>query len=126
MFFLLNDRVLNLGAAELIPPLDAARFRRLSLDFVRELGCELFAKAPLLPATHPGRGARLAALIAIKSPRINAALFIAPGFGCPSETVSCQFAQVSFEVMAWLYERQRAGQLDTLVADRQVWRRLAA
>jgi hypothetical protein len=126
MLFLLNDRMLRLDAVELAPPMQADQFRKLSLDFVRELGREVFAEHPLLPASYPRRAARLAALIACKAPRINAALFVAPGFGCPTEMVTCRFAEVSFDLMAWLYEQQQSGGLTNLVADRQVWRRLAA
>ena len=126
MLFLLNDRMLKLGEDDLIAPTDAAHFHRLSLDFVRDLGREVFAEHPLLPSAHPGRAARLAALIKVKAPRVNAALFIAPGFGCPAEMVTCRFAEVSSDVMAWLYDQQRSGQLSSVLADREVWRRLAA
>ena len=40
--------------------------------------------------------------------------------------VSTRFAEISFENMCWLYQHQQAGLLTKLVADRQVWRRLAA
>ncbi len=126
MLFLLNDKVFRLGATELLPPLSARRFGQISLDFVRELGCELYAEQPLLQAREPGRASRLAGLIAIKSERVNAALFVAPGYGCGPELVASRFARIHFEDMVWLYERQRAGELTHLVADRQVWRRLAA
>ena len=126
MLFLLNDQVLRLERAELVPPMDADRFRRLTFDFVCELGRELYAEEPLLLENSPGRAERLAALIAAKDPRINAALFVAPAYGCDPELVTCQFAQLSFDVMVWLYQRQKTGQLNTIIADRQVWRRLAA
>jgi hypothetical protein len=126
MLFLLNDAVFRLDTAALTPPMDSRRFKRLSFDFVRELGCELFAEEPLLHSVSPERAARLAALIAAKTPNINAALFVAPAFDCPPDQVTVQFASISFEVMVWLYTRQRSGELNNLIADRQVWRRLAA
>lgn len=126
MLFLLNDTLFRIEPAELIPPLDADRFRKLTFEFVTELGRELFAEQPLLPRSHPGRAARLAALIATKSPELNAALFVAPGFFCPTERVTAQFAQIPFEMMVKLYQRQKSGELNHLTADRAVWRRLAA
>src|SRR5271155_4950490 len=95
MLFLLNDQVLRLERTKLPPPMEAERFRRLSFDFIRELGCELFAEQPLLLRAAPGRAERLAALIAAKAPQINAALFVAPGYGCPTAMVSTQFAEIS-------------------------------
>jgi hypothetical protein len=37
-----------------------------------------------------------------------------------------RFVAAQFEVMAELYNLQRAGELDALSADRRIWRRLAA
>jgi len=122
MLFLLNDRVLKLDRAELVPPIDADRFRRLSFDFVCELGRELFAEQPLLLEIAPDRAERLAALIAAKAPEINAARFVARGFGCPPARVSHQFAAISFENMVWLYQRQQDGLPTKPIADSQVWR----
>jgi len=126
MLFLLNDQVFKLEAAQLTPPMAARRFRGVSLAFVRRLGAELFAEQPLLQYTAPERARRLATLIASKAPNINAALFVAPGFDCDPGQVSCRFAEIGFEMMVELYQRQRAGELTNLVADRHVWRRLAA
>ncbi|HUO12207.1 MAG TPA: hypothetical protein VMU37_05565 [Caulobacteraceae bacterium] len=126
MLFLMNDQVMQLNPGKALPPLDAARFRQLSFGFVCDLGRELFAEAPMLPYTAPERAQRLAVLIAAKAPRINAALFVAPEAGCAPGAVSMQFAEVTFEVMAWLYQQQKAGQLSHVIADRQVWRRFAA
>ena len=126
MLFLLNDVVFKLETAQLTPPMAARRFRRVSLAFVRTLGTELFAEQPLLHYSAPERARRLATLIAAKAPRINAALFIAPAFDCDPELVTCQFAEIGFDMMVGLYQRQKAGELTNLVADRHVWRRLAA
>ncbi|MFZ5670506.1 MAG: hypothetical protein ACOY4K_13520 [Pseudomonadota bacterium] len=126
MLFLMNDVVLNLDALELAPPVAARRFAHLSLAFVNQLGAELFAEEPLLPHKAPDRALRLASLIVAKAPEINAALFVAPARGCPVDQVQSRYAQIGFEVMGLLYERQQHGALTTLEADRQVWRRLAA
>jgi hypothetical protein len=57
---------------------------------------------------------------------INAALFLAPREGCAPVDVTVRFVACEFELMAELYNLQRAGQLGPLAADRKVWRRLAA
>jgi len=126
MLFLMNDVVLNLDGLELAPPVAASRFQALSLGFVSKLGQELFAEEPLLQRAAPDRARRLAALITAKAPEINAVLFISPARGCPVEQVQVRYAQIGFEVMGVLYERQQSGALTTLEADRQVWRRMAA
>jgi len=40
--------------------------------------------------------------------------------------VQVRYAQLSLEIMGSLFERQKAGVLSNVEADRQVWRRLAA
>ena len=126
MLFLLNDVVFDLDAACPVTPGDARRFETLGLDYVLELGCELYAEDPLLHFDRPERAKRLATLIIAKAPSINAALFVAPAYGCAPEDVTIRYANVDFEVMARLSTRQNEGQLDTVWTDRQVWRRLAA
>jgi hypothetical protein len=126
MLFLLNDTVLDLDLAAFASPLDAARFRALSLPDVMRLGAEMFAQSPLLHRQDRVRASRLAMLIAAKHPEVNAALFVAPERGCRPEQVATNFAQVSFDVMAALYSRDRDGALTPADADRQVWRRMAA
>ena len=56
----------------------------------------------------------------------SAALFVAPANNCKPGQVSCRFAQLGFEVMSGLWTRQQNGGLTTVLADREVWRRLAA
>ena len=126
MLFLLNDVVLNLAPTEIAPPVAAPRFRSLSMNFVEKLGRELFAEEPLLHRFNPERARRLASLILLKQPEINATLFVAPARGCNEDLVAVRYAQISFEVMGLLYARQQQGALTTVEADRQVWRRLAA
>lgn len=126
MLFLMNDVILSFDAAEMTPPVPRERFAQLSLSFVGELGRELYAAEPLLHMKDPERAKRLATLIIAKAPDVNAALFIAPSRGCLVEQVQVRYAQIGIEVMAALLQRQKAGSLTNLEADRQVWRRLAA
>jgi hypothetical protein len=126
MLFLMNDVVLSFDAAELAPPMERDRFAKLSMNYVSELGRELYAEEPLLHLKDVERATRLAALIISKTPEVNAALFIAPGRGCLVEQVQVRYAQIGLEVMGALLQRQKAGSLTNIEADRQVWRRLAA
>ena len=126
MLFLLNDVVLNLAGAKLSPKVTGKRFKALPFNIVSKLGQELYAEDPLLHFDRPERARRLATLIIAKAPSINAALFVAPSYGCAPEEVAIRYANVDFEVMARLSTRQDEGQLDTVWTDRQVWRRLAA
>jgi hypothetical protein len=126
MMFLLNDVVLKLESQDLAPPLDQSQFANLRADTVSALGAELYAMDPLLHLNNPERAKRLAALIILKTPEINAALFLAPSRNCSPSQVSCRYAQLGFEVMSSLFSRQQDGGLTTVAADREVWRRLAA
>src|SRR5579875_63245 len=126
MLFLLNDAVLDLDPRSFSVPLEPAKFQALSFPFVMKLGAELFAQSPLLHRQQPERARRLALLIAAKEPQVNAALFAAPARNCAPEQVASRYAQVSVEVMAALYARDREGSLTPADADRQVWRRMAA
>ena len=126
MYFLLNDTLLELDERNLVSPLDARRFQSLSMDFVIQLGQELFAEDPLLPRRAPERARRLAMLLALKQPGLNAALFVAPASGCRPDQVGARFAQLSIEVLAGLRAKQSTGALDAVTADSEVWRRLAA
>lgn len=126
MLFLMNDAVLTIDSGTMNLPLEAQRFRSLSLAFVIELGQELFAEDPLLPHNQPEKAQRLALLLQAKQPDLNAALFVAPAAGCAPKEVSTRFCGLSFEVMAGLYARQEEGALNPVTADREVWRRMAA
>ena len=126
MLFLMNDVVLSFDAAEMTPPMTRDRFAKLSLNYVSELGRELFAAEPLLHHKNVEKAVRLAALIVLKAPDINAGLFVAPGRGCRVADVQVRYAQLGVEVMGTLLERQKSGALTNIEADRQVWRRLAA
>ena len=122
----MNDVILNIDPKATPTALDAARFHSLSLGFVVKLGQELYAQRPLLQKTDPDKAARLAMLMAAKSPEINAALFVAPSVGCAPEEVATRFCSLSFDIMAVLQSRQNDGLLNAVAADREVWRRMAA
>jgi hypothetical protein len=126
VLFLLNDVVFEFDARNLVPPLDAERFRALSLNYVLDLGKELFAEEPLLHRVAPDRARRLALLLSLKQPEINAALFVAPARNCSTEHIAVRFCNLGIEVMAHLHARTQQGSLDAVTCDQEVWRRLAA
>ena len=126
MLFLLNDVVFDLDEACPVSPADARRFETLGLDYVLELGCELFAEDPMLHRNDPQRARRLAWLIADRSPQVNAALFAAPEAGCAPELVEPRFCALPVMVMDQLNRRASAGKLNAVAADKVVWGRLAA
>jgi hypothetical protein len=126
MLFLLNDVVFDLDAACPVTPGDARRFENLDLDYVLELGCELFSEDPLLHLNDPQRARRLAWLIHDRSPEVNAALFAAPVAGCDPTLVEPQFCTLPGGIMRQLKARAARGQLTALAADRAVWMRMAA
>ena len=126
MLFLLNDTVLRLDDVTTNAPIGEDRMRGLSFPAILRMGQELYTREPLLQRTNPERARRLAALISAKAPSINAALFVAPALDCSPSEVTVRFLVCQFEVMAELYNLQRAGELDAVSADRRIWRRLAA
>ncbi|HLZ76479.1 hypothetical protein [Phenylobacterium sp.] len=126
MLFLLNDVVLRLDGVAMDAKLDGQRMQRLSFPAILRMGQELFAREPLLHRTNPERARRLCALITAKAPMINAALFVAPKLDCSPAEVTVRFVACQFEVMAELHTLQRDGGLDAVIADRKIWRRLAA
>jgi hypothetical protein len=126
MYFLLNDAVFNLNSEDLADSLIARRFGAIGFDFVQTLGKELFAEHPLVHRTHPERAIKLCALIHFKAPSVNAALFVAPSMNCRPRDVGVRFASLDIQLLAALQNRHAEGVLTPNVADREVWRRLAA
>lgn len=126
MLFLMNDVVFKLDGVMMDARLGGERLTKLTLPVILRMGQELYAKQPLLHRRAPERAQRLAALISGKAPIINAALFIAPKAGCAPADVTVRFVSCEFELMADLYNLQRADALDAVSADRKVWRRLVA
>lgn len=126
MLFLLNDVVFDLDEASPVTAADARRFETLGLDYVLELGCELFSEDPLMHLNDPQRARRLAWLIHDRSSDVNAALFAAPEAGCDPDLVEPRFCALPETVLRQLKRREAKGQLDAVAADRAVWNRLAA
>lgn len=126
MMFLLNDVVFRLEHEPYGIGLTAENFRGLTFPSIIRLGQELYAREPMLHRIRPERARRLAALITIKVPLINAALFVSPREGCPPDEVTVRFVNAQFEVMVDFYTRQTSGRLDNLEIDKRLWRRLAA
>lgn len=126
VLFLLNDVVFDLDEACPVTAGDARRFEALGLDYVLELGCELFAEDPLLHLNDPQRARRLAWLIHDRSSDVNAALFAAPEAGCDPDLVEPQFCALPQTIMRQLHTRASKGKLDAVAADKAVWMRLAA
>ena len=126
MLFLLNDVVLRLDGVAVDARLGGQRMRSLDFPAILRMGQELFSREPLLHRTNPERARRLGVLITSKAPMINAALFVAPALDCAPSEVTVRFVSCQFEVMAELFNLQRAGELDAVSADRRIWRRLAA
>jgi len=126
MLFLMNDVVFDLDEACPVTPADARRFEKLELDYILELGCELFSEDPLLHRNDPGRARRLAWLIAERSPEVNAALFAAPAQNCAPELVEPRFCALPDAIMRQLKSRDGKGKLNAVTADRAVWNRMAA
>lgn len=126
MLFLLNDVVFDLDETCPVTPADARRFQKLGLDYVIELGCELFAEDPMLHRSDPARARRLAWLLADREPELNAVMFAAPQAGCAPELVEPRFCHLPDPVMRQLNAKATRGRLDPIAADRAVWNRLAA
>jgi len=126
MLFLLNDVVFDLDETCPVTAGDARRFETLELDYVLELGCELFSEDPMLHLNDTQRARRLAWLIQDLSQEVNAALFAAPAAGCDPNLVEPQFCALPDAVMRQLKTRSAKGQLNALAADRAVWMRMAA
>jgi len=126
LLFLLNDTVIDLDAGFDASPADRRRFERLSLDYVVQLGRELYAESPTLHRDEPERARRLAWLLAGRCSEINAALFVAPSQDCRPEEVAVRFACLPDTALGGLRAKANAGRFDLATADRAVWRRLAA
>lgn len=126
MYFLLNDTVFNLNAEGLSGGQISRRFGSVAFEFVQTLGQELFAEEPLVHRTHPERAAKLCALLQFAAPSINAALFAPPFDYCRPSDVAVRYASLDIDVIAELQTKSAEGALTAAIADRAVWRRMAA
>lgn len=126
MLFLLNDAFLEIDPARMPPPLERQQFAALSMDYILQLGRELFAEQPLLHKTDPERARRLCILISLKDPQVNAAQFTSLGSGQPPETVSALLKKLDGTMIKALQVADKDGLLDASSLDQAVWKRLAA
>lgn len=126
MYFLLNDLVLDIEPTRMMHPLDAERFESLSLDYIAQLGKEMFAEDAMAHRKNSERARRLAYLIHLKMPRINAAQFFVMSANGQPESVDAAFKSLNEMAMGMMYEQQMRGQLDSNKVDHAVWHRMAA
>ena len=126
MYFLLNDLILDIDATRMMQPLDANRFSALSADYIAQLGKEMFAEDVQAHRNNPERARRLAYLIHLKMPRINAAQFFVTSTGGGLESVDASFKSLNEMAMELMFAQQKIGQLDTRKVDNEVWHRMAA
>lgn len=126
MYFLLNDIILYIDYNGMMQPLDADRFAALSPDYIAQLGREMFAEDPLVHRKNPERARRLAYLINLKMPRINAAQFFVMANNGSPDSVDTEFKALNDLALGAMYQQQMAGMLDATKVDQEVWHRLAA
>lgn len=126
MYFLLNDLILDIDAARMMHPLDAERFSALSIDYIAQLGKEMFAEDSQCHRKNSERARRLAYLIHLKMPRVNAAQFFVMVPNGQPESVDASFKSLNDMAMGMMYEQQMRGQLDANKVDNAVWHRMAA
>jgi len=125
LYFLLNDVVLDVDTGHMMHPLDAERFSALSIDYIAQLGREMFAEDAMVHRNNPERARRLCYLIQLKMPRINAAQFYVVDRGDPS-AVETDFQSIHEMALGMMLDQQKAGTLDARKVDAAVWHRLAA
>lgn len=110
----------------MLQPLEADRFSALSLDYIAQLGKEMFAEDPNAHRKNAERARRLAFLLHLKMPHINAAQFFATSAAGTIESIEASFKSINEMAMGMMYEQQMHGQLDTTRVDYEVWQRMAA
>jgi len=121
----LNDVVLNVDTGHMMHPLDAERFSALSIDYIAQLGKEMFAEDAMVHRNNPERARRLCYLIHLKMPRVNAAQFYVVNQGDPS-AVETDFQSIHEMALGMMLDQQKAGTLDARKVDAAVWHRMAA
>ena len=107
-------------------PLDEQRFEALSLDYITQLGQEMFCESPLAHRDNSERARRLCYLIQLKAPRINAAQFFASNASGRPEEVEVALKTLNEMVLGMMYQEQMSGQLSSQKVDGAVWHRMAA
>ncbi|MBW8732738.1 MAG: hypothetical protein JF571_00230 [Asticcacaulis sp.] len=126
MYFLLNDLILDLDPERMNQPLDDERFGALSIDYIAYLGQEMFAEDAGAHRRNPERAKRLAYLIMLKRPYVNAAQFFASVPGGGPDSVETDFKSINDIVLGAMYQQQMMGMLNASKVDQEVWHRMAA
>lgn len=126
MYFLLNDLILDIDPSRMLQPLDADRFEALSIEYIAELGKEMFAEDVQTHRKNTERARRLAYLIHMKMPRVNAAQFFPISNDGTPASVDANFKSINEMALELMYAQQMSGQLDTHKIDYEVWHRMAA
>ena len=126
LYYLINDRVLEIHTDQMMQPLETERFEALSLDYLVQLGKEMFAEDPMVHRNNPERARRLCYLVHLKLPRVNALSFFLPYEKCPAAAVIFEYKSIHTQVIDMLHTQQILGQLDINKVDQAVWGRMAA
>ncbi len=126
MYFLLNDIILDVDPSRMMHPLEQDRFANLSADYIALLGKEMFAEDPHAHRSNPEMARRLAYLIHLKMPRVNAAEFFVSGHAGDPDVVETRFQSLNEIVVMAMFGEQKKGQLDAAKIDNAVWHRRAA
>ncbi|ESQ77543.1 hypothetical protein ABAC402_00005 [Asticcacaulis sp. AC402] len=126
MYFLLNDIILEIEPSRMMQPLDAERFTALSIEYIAQLGKEMFAEDAFAHRQNPERARRLAYLIHLKMPRVNAAQFFVTAANGNPGNVDASFKSLNEMAMGMMFDQQKRGQLDAQKVDHAVWHRMAA
>jgi len=126
LYFLLNDVVLDVDSTHMMHPLDAERFSALSIDYIAQLGKEMFAEDAMAHRSNPERARRLCYLIHLKMPRINAAQFYVTAMTGDPAAVETDFQSINEMVLSLMLDQQSSGTLDARKVDAAVWHRMAA
>ncbi|MCA1935001.1 hypothetical protein [Asticcacaulis sp.] len=126
LHFLLNDVVFDLDPSRMMHPLDAQRFEALSIDYIAQLGKEMFAENPQAHRYNPERARRLCYLLHLKMPHVNAAQFLDQAGRGQAADVLADFKALNEMALGMMYQQQVIGQLDAAKVDGAVWHRHAA
>ncbi len=126
MYFLLNDIILEIDPARMMHPLEADRFAALSIEYIAQLGKEMFAEDATTHRRNPERARRLAYLINLKMPRVNAAQFFVNGPAGRVDAVEPDFKSINDIALGAMYQQQMMGMLNAGKIDQEVWHRMAA
>ncbi|HEX7761042.1 MAG TPA: hypothetical protein VF459_16160 [Caulobacteraceae bacterium] len=123
MLFLLNDVVLDFEIVRLAQPAVVGHLARLPFEKVSELVREAFARNPRLLGGSITEAHKLALMISLKQPQVNAARALTPGRVCQAGEVTLQFACLGAEVLYQLKGLQDQRRLTSGMVNTMVWSR---